>query len=231
MSKDESSANPYAPPASNYAPSAPAGAGRPGWYTFYCIMAIVLGSLGTANALMELPGVFFGQYVQAFQTPKDPNAPPNMQEMQEIQNEMNRELAEVNKRFFWPSLVQAIVLLGVGLALLIGGLRALSMSKNGAAFLASTFLFTSVFDVARLVLTVFEMMESSQIARKHLGPMMDTIPNRPPFLSADCISNSFAAMFGGFLCMVVVWTVFKLWLYLSGWLYFNKPHIQAMLKD
>jgi hypothetical protein len=61
MSKDEPYANPYAAPEPGYIPKAPSGSGRPGWYTFYCVMAIVLGSLGTANAVIGLPGLFVGQ--------------------------------------------------------------------------------------------------------------------------------------------------------------------------
>jgi hypothetical protein len=200
-------------------------------------MAIVLGGLGAAAALTGLPGLFLGQYVQRAQF--NPAPPPNMpnaqqqamQEMQELQDEMNRELVGVGQRYFWFGLVAHLGLLAAGIALLVGGLWAMSMKRKGAGFLGTTFMFTSVFDVARLILSTVEGMESAQIAQKHLGPMMEKMPNRPGFLSEDCISNSIQAGFGGLVCFSVVWTVFKLWLYLSGWMYFNKPDVQALLKD
>ena len=76
---------------------------------FLVVMAIVLGSLGAANALIGIPGLILGQYVQqGFKPPQPANAPANLQEMQEIQQRMNEELFEVQKRYFWFSLVQMI---------------------------------------------------------------------------------------------------------------------------
>jgi hypothetical protein len=234
MSKDEPEANPYAAPAPSYVSSVPATSGRPGWYTFYCIMAIVLGSLGAANGVIGLPGLFVGQFMQKSFTPPQPaNAPQNLQEIQEIQQEMNQELFEVQKRYFWFSLVAIVALLIVGVALLLGGIWALQMKRAGAGFLGTTFMAASVFDVLRLILVLLEQMESSQIARKHLGTMLEKAapPGQPNPFSGECVSNSIAAFFGGVVCFMVCWTIFKLWLYLSGWIYFKKPDIQAMLKD
>jgi hypothetical protein len=171
--------------------------------------------------------------MQSFQPPQPANAPQNLQEMQELQQQMNQELFAVQKRYFWFSLIQLMVLLGVGIALVIGGIRALQMQRSGARFLATTFMVGSVFDVAGLILTLFEQMESSQIARKYLGPMLEKAapPGRPNPFSGECFSNSIAAAFGGVVCFIVCWTLFKLWLYLSGWIYLNKPQTQALLKD
>lgn len=234
MSKDNPDSNPYAAPAPGYAPTLKPGSGRPGWYTFYCVMAIVLGSLGAANAVIGIPGLFLGQFVQqGFKPPQPANAPPNLQEMQDIQQQMNQELFEVQKRYFWFSLAQLVFLLIVGVALLIGGIWAMQMKRAGAQFLRNTFMAASVFDVARLILTLFEQMESGQIARKHLGPMLEKAapPGAPNPFSGECVSNSIAAFFGGIVCFIVCWTLFKLWLYLSGWVYLNKPETQALLKD
>lgn len=234
--KDPFAANPYAAPAPSYAPAPspyPSTGRRPGWYTFYCVMAIILGSLGAATAVMGIPGLFVGQFMQGFQPPQPANAPPNLQEMQEIQQEMNKELFEVQNRYFWFSLTEHILLVAVGVALLVGGIWAMQMKRSGAKFLGNVFIFTSVFDVARLILTLFEQMESGQIARKHLGSMLEKAqpPGAPNPFSGECVSNSITAFFGGVVCFMVCWTIFKLWLYLSGWIYFNKPQTQALLKD
>jgi hypothetical protein len=235
MSSDDF--NPYAAPAPGYAPEPKdvARSGRPGWFSFYCVMAIVLGSLGAANGLLGVAGAVFGQYIQsAVKAPRPANMPANLQEMQDIQDEMNGEVLEMGKRYFWFGIVAMVLLLLVSVGLLIGGIFSMSMQRSGVALLTTLFLIASVNDVARMVLTLLQQIETTQIMRKHFGPMMEKMqpPGAPtPAGFADCMTNSMSAMMGGVVCMIVVWTLFKLWLYLSGWIYFNKPRVQAMLKD
>ena len=219
--------NPYAAPRPGYVPiPKPASSGRPGWYTFYCIMAIVLGSLGASNALIGVGGLIVGQYFQG-QSAVPANAAQNMKEMIEIQNEMVAEMRSVTDLFFHFLLATHVLHLLVGVALLVAGVRALSMSLAGAKLLGIVFVATSVFDLAKLLVTILVQMETGQIMQKHYGPLLEKA--QMPYASS--ISASMGYLIGAGICFSVVWTIFKLWLYLSGWVYFNKPRTQALLKD
>src|SRR5436190_257919 len=155
MSKPDYSPNPYAAPDTGYVPvSADARvAGRPGWYTFFCVIAIILGALGAANALMGTVGLVFASSLQqGFQGPPPPGVSPDFVE---LQDKMNAEMLAVTQRYFWFLLPTQMLLAVVAVGLLIGGIRALGMSRSGAWLLGTAFLVTSVYEVARLVLTIF----------------------------------------------------------------------------
>jgi len=226
--------NPYAAPAPGYTPDAKSMSrgGRPGWYTFYCVIAIVLGSLGAANAVTGSVGLFFADSFQGgFAGGPQQGV---SQEFLDKQEEMNNEMQAITHRYFVFLLASQVLLAVVGIGLLVGGILAIQMRKFGARLLGTMFMVTSVFDVARLVMTILYNMEAGQVMQKHFGPLMEMA--QPPGAAtppgfADCITNSISAAFGGFICMIVVWTIVKLWIYLSGWFYLNKPEIQALLKD
>jgi len=233
MSSPEFAPNPYAAPDMGYAPPrmTPPGT-RPGWYTFFCVMAIVLGSLGAANALMGTTGLIFQQsFQQGMQGPP----PPGMsQEFIDLQQKMNDEVIGVTKRYFVFLLIIQILLAAVAVGLLIGGIRALSMSRSGAKMLSVMFVVTSIFELGRLVVTIFHQLEVGEVMKKHFGPLMEKMPNQgggaPPGF-ANMMSTIVAASVGFGICFTVVWVIVKLVLYLGGWFYLNKPHVQAILKD
>lgn len=236
MNDPGSSFNPYAAPAPGYVPDVKASprSGPPGWYTFYCIAAIVLGSLGIANGLMGAVGTAATPFMQP--APVGGNAPAGMEDFIEAQEEMNREMMGVNKRYFYFLLVSNTLLVVLAAALLIGGIMALQMTRRGANILGNTFMILSVFDVARLILTVVQLMETAQLTQKHMGAMMENLPQPqggapPPPELGQMMGAMMTGMFGAMICFIVLWTLFKLWLYISGWLYFSKPHVQALLKD
>jgi hypothetical protein len=211
-------------------------AGRPGWFTFYCVMAIVLGALGAMSGLTGAAGAVAGVYMQQ-SIPIDPNLPQNLQEMHEIQNEMNAELRAATGHYIAPLIIANVLLLFVGSGLVVGGLWALQQARRGVNLLGNMFMITSVFDTGRLVLSILILMANSQVTQKHMGPLMEKAvqqqPGRaaPPAFFGDCMTNSVAALFGVSMFFMVAWLAFKLWLYLSGWVYFRKPEIQAILHD
>lgn len=219
--------NPYAAPKPGYAAAGgTTHSGRPRWYTFYCIMAIVLGALGASNALFGIGGVFVGQFFEG-RSAVPVNAAQNMKEMIEIQNEMVGEMRSVNNRFYYFLLATNILHLLIGIALLVAGVRALSMTVAGAKLLGLVFVVTSVVDLGRLALGILLQMETGQIMQKHYGPLLEK--SQMPYSSY--VSSSMVYLIGAGICIGVVWTIFKLWLYLSGWVYFKTPDVQALLKD
>jgi hypothetical protein len=235
MSKPEYSQNPYAAPDMGYVPVSadPRVAGRPGWYTFFCVIAIILGGLGTANSLLGAVGLVFASNLQqSFQGPPPPGMSPDFVEMQE---KMNAEMLAVTQRFFWFLLPAQLVLALAAIGLLVGGIRALGMTRSGAALLSTMFLITSVLEVGRLVPRIFHDMEAGQVMQKHFGPLMEkAMPEggqqMPPGMS-QMMASMMSVGVGIGLCMTIGWVVVKLVIYLSGWFYLNRPRIQAVLKD
>jgi hypothetical protein len=236
MSQPDASFNPYAAPVPSYMPGKPGvpGSGRSGWYTFYCVIAIVLGGLGLTGALMGGVSLIANQYLKqaAMQQPMGPGVP---QEMAKLNQEMQREVYAVESRYFYYLMTAQILLVFVAGLLLTGGIMALSMKRFGARLLANAFLVASVFDVARLVLTVIYQMEVGQVMRKYLGEIFEKAGQQggkePPPEFTGMMSTFMGAMLGVGICFTVGWVIIKLVIYLSGWVYLNKPETQALLKD
>ena len=211
----------------------PRVAGRPGWYTFFCVIAIILGGLGAGNALMGTVGLVFASSLQqGFQGPPPPGVSPDFIE---LQDKMNGEMLAVTQRYFWFLLPTQVLLALIAIGLLLGGIWALGLTRNGAKILSSMFLVTSVFEVGRLVLTIFHQMEAGQVMQKHFGPLMEKAAPQggqgmPPGMS-QMMTSAMSIGIGVGICMAVGWVVVKLAIYLSGWFYLNRPRIQAMLKD
>ena len=235
MSKPEYSPNPYAAPDIGYVPVSadPRVAGRPGWYTFFCVIAIILGGLGAGNALMGTVGlVFAGSLQQGFQGPAPPGVSPDFIE---LRDKMNAEMLAVTNRYFWFLLATQILLALIAIGLLLGGIRALGMTRPGVTLLSAMFLVTAVFELGRLVLTIFHQMEAGQVMQKHFGPLMEKASPQggqgmPPGMS-QMMTSAMSIGIGVGICMAVGWVIVKLAIYLSGWFYLNRPQIQAMLKD
>jgi hypothetical protein len=233
MSFDNSSSNPYAAPAPDYLPSKPIpGTGRPGLMTFYCITAIVLGALGAFNAILGIGGLVFASFLQKSMQGTPP--PGLSQEFVDLQNEMNAELLGINDRFFFLLLSTQILLVVVAVGLLVGGIRALSMTRSGVGMLRTMFMVTSVYEVARLVVTIFHQMATAQVMQKYFGPLMEKAPQGgkglPPGFGT-MMTTAVSIGVGVGLCFTVGWTITKLVDYLSGWVYLNKPAVQAQLKE
>ncbi len=228
--------NPYAAPAPGDMPTVsgtlPRG-GRPGWYTFYSVVAIILGALGVMNAITGAIGLFFTNTFQsAFNPPPDPNVKPEFSEMLKT---MQNEIQGVNDRFFMWFLIAQALLLVVALVLLIGGIQSLQMKRWGVKLLSAGFLLASIFDLGRLILSSFHFMETWQAFEKHFGPLMrESQPqNAPPVPaeSLEVLSTIMSASFGVGMCFMVGWSLVKIGFYLSGWFYFQKPQVQALLSD
>lgn len=227
--------NPYAAPAPGYVPEAPAmnPSGRPRWYTLYCVVAIVLGSLGIMNALTGTLGLMFQSQLQSgFRPPQQPGMSP---EFTDRLNAMQSDLQAVNARFFYWFLAAQFLLLVVALLLLLGGIQALQLKRSGAGLLANAFLFASIFDVGRLIVTTFNLMESWQAFDKHFGPLMrESQPSNGPPLpqeAIDMVTTMANVSFGAGACLLVAWSIAKVAFYLSGWVYLQKPKVRALLQD
>ena len=235
MSKSDYSPNPYAAPDVGYLPASAdvRVAGRPGWYTFFCVIAIILGGLGAGNALMGTAGLIFASSLQqGFQGPPPPGVSPDFIE---LQDKMNAEMLAVTNRYFWLLLPTQILLALIAVGLLLGGIWALGMTRPGVKMLITMFLVTSVFEVARLVLTIFHQMEAGQVMQKHFGPLMEKATPQGgqgmPQGVSQIMTSAMSIGIGVGICVAVGWVIVKLAIYLSGWFYLNRPHIQAMLKD
>jgi hypothetical protein len=233
MSFDKTTPNPYASPAQGYMPPAPApGTRRSGWMTFFCIIAIVLGSLGAANAVMGTASLVFASFLQ--QGMQGPPPPGLSQEFVDLQNKMNAEMLAVTHRYFYFLLPTQLILAVIATGLLIAGIRALNMSRSGVWLLSTMFLVTSIYEVARLVLTLLHQMEVGQVTQKYLGPLMEKMPQGgkgvPPGFG-NMMSTMISVGIGVGICFTVGWAVIKLAIYLSGWVYLNKPQVQAQLQD
>jgi hypothetical protein len=235
MSEPNSPLNPYAAPVPGYAPHSmePRAGERPGWYTAYCVIAIVLGGLGLSAGLFGLASLMVNRLLRGGMAvaPAGQGMP---EELAGPAAEFQGELHALESHYLYYLLIGQVIAVFVAIGLVVGGVLSLGMKRSGARVLANAFVAASVFDVIRLVFAVFYQMEVAQATRKFMSQLMEEAaksngpesPDMAPFMG-----TVMSVSLGATVCFGVGWVLVKLVLYLSGWVYLNKPETQALLKD
>ncbi len=153
---------------------------RPTALTVVCIISIVLGALvamSSATAAVMLP---FQRAFAGMVAPPPaiaPGATPTpQQEMQKIQSDMQRQIAEVNGKYFWILMPLHIVQLIIAIWLIVSAVRTLSLSMDGRASFVTALLVMIGLEVCFAIPLFMTQMEMQPI----MGSMMEKLTKVQP---------------------------------------------------
>lgn len=135
---------------------------RPGGLTAVCVIAIVLGGLGLCTSLFGLASLAFQDKIEKFSMQQQPPAgmPNGMFKSQmEMQKKMQQKMLEVAHRYRGVNLGITLLNLLFASSLLVGGIMTMKLNPTGRTFLAAVFLAVIVFEIVRLVITVFMQLD------------------------------------------------------------------------
>jgi len=131
-SSDSTPFNPYVSPSADgpvLAESAEPPA-KPLWLTIACVIAVVFGALGLLASISALVMISFGQ---AMGGGGGGGPPPSIAGNPELKAHWEMQVAiELAERpYYWVKVAQMIAQVGIGGALLYGGVLSLGMSQHG----------------------------------------------------------------------------------------------------
>lgn len=210
--------NPFETPASMSTPyqAPPTGAPpatAPGALTVICVLCIILGALGTFAACMGSVGTVMQSQIQEMQqNVGDP-----------AQRQMQKDFAEIQNKYFIPSLVMVLANFVVGPCLLAGGIGVLSRKLWGVKILKLGLMMAAVFVFIRAIVGLimqFAMM----------GPMREAIKKAGGGGNAQGAqaAESFVtgAFYAGFI-FAVIWALLLVGFYLWSWTYMNRDKVRS----
>lgn len=225
---DASSIDPYRPSSSADAPYvSPDPSKRSGWLVTVCVISIVLGAFGALNGLTGLGGVIFQKQLQsAFPQGPQPGVPA---ELQDAQKELNDQVQQLQGEFALLLGSAAVVRIGIGLALAIGGIGCLRRNGSGYSLLQRSLAAATAFEVASGVLQSAMMMRMVGLLNAFFEKMVESMPDQngapPDFMLA--IVRGF--MWFGF-ALGMIWLLVKVGFYLSAYFYLRRPGVADQCK-
>jgi len=168
----------YQPPAA-IEDAAPPGAGSAaklaGRIKALCIVLIILGGLGLANALMGTVGLLVGQQIQAaFPLGNQPGVPPRIQKLQQ---DMQRGLQAVQDRFLVANAVFVAAHALLAGSLLAGGIQSLRRRTPGRKILTAACLSAIVFELIRGTVQAFMQVQVMSVTTHFFQEMMEISMN------------------------------------------------------
>ena len=155
------------------------------------------------------------------QTP--PGMPNGMlKDQMEMQKKMQQKMLEVTHRYRGISLGTALLNLLCATSLLVGGIMTMKLNPTGRSFLVMVFVAVIVFEIVRLVITVFMQLDMSaaMTAAFQGGP-----PNQAAFLATSMKIGTFVGMGIGF-----VMALGKIVFYGIGASYLGRPKIRQLFE-
>jgi hypothetical protein len=220
MSDYPTSWDPYAPPQAQQVPVARGP--LPTGLKAVCIIAIVLGGLGTLFSCGGAASLAIGPSIRAaFGTPAQPGID---QESARMQRELQAEMAAIGQEYLPFTIASVILHLFSGLALLCGGILALKLSATGRSILLVGCVLAILYELVDGVLNVVIQLRTVPLAQK----MMDQVLQQggqaelPPAFGQFMLVIMFVTL-GISLVTVVV----KIAFYVMSVVYLKKPHIVA----
>lgn len=209
------------------AQAAPPPGYRPGGLTAVCVIAIILGTLGLLSGLGSVSTSMLGARLQQWQAGIGAGGAP--QQMVQVQNEMNAKMMDVVNRYRIPSIAVAIFQLGVAVALLRGGIRAMSINEAGRSLLRTACGVAIAFELCRIPVYVLMQLENMAIMEDYLPRIMEA---SAPGTQAAQIAE-FTRMLAKFSA-ILGWVIFVGWLLLKlaffgvAVRYLGKPEIKVL---
>jgi hypothetical protein len=233
MSAEPQTFDPYRSPSLPEGPyAAPTPVGRPGWLTMLCVCCIVLGALGLLNSLFGTLGIIGGKAIQTWIQPKGATTgmPPEMQEAQET---FQKEMYAVQDRYFW-FLVSAIAARFIVAPLLLyAGIRALSLEEQGRKLLVLACAIALGFELCSAILQCAIAIENLSITNSYVENIMSKMPkDKANAAKVASIVQTTTRIIGVIvLAFTGLIVALKLALYGFGFIYLQKPHIQALFQS
>ena len=162
MSDYPTSWDPYTPPQVQQVPVV-RGA-LPTGLKAVCIIAIVLGGLGTLFSCGGLASLAIGPSLQAaFNMPVQPGMD---QEAARVQQELQAEIAAIGQDYLPFTIVSVILRLFSGLALLCGGILALKLSAMGRSILLGGCVVAILYELVHGVSSVVVQLRTCPSPRR-----------------------------------------------------------------
>lgn len=173
MSSDMPSFDPYLPP-----PVLPAGATRgplPTGLKAICIIALVLGSLGTFLSCMGFAGLAINQSLMSgFGMPAGGGGGP----AQDAQQELQEGILAISREYLPFSIATVCLHLLAGLLLAIGGLLGLKSVPAGRTTLLFGFVAAIVYELSQSTLNVVIQSKTMPLAQRSMEQMLQA-PGQP----------------------------------------------------
>jgi hypothetical protein len=153
-------------------------------------------------------------------------APP---ELRNLQAEMNAKTMAIVNRFRLVNVTVALFQMGLAVALVAGGMRALAMKEAGRRLLWWACGLAILFELARAVPYVFMQLENMALMEDYFPRIMEE--------SAPGAQGAQMAAFGKMLArfsMIMGWVIFFGWLILKlvffgvGYYYLGQPKTKAL---
>ena len=135
---------------------------RPGGLTAVCVIAIVLGGLGLCGSVLGLGSLAFQDKIEKFSMQQQtPAGMPDgiLKNQMEMQKKMQQKMMEVTHRYRGITLGTTLLNLLFATSLLVGGIMTMKLNPTGRTFLVTVFLAVIVFEIVRLVITVFMQLD------------------------------------------------------------------------
>lgn len=213
----------YQPPplVAEIAPSGNSGP-RFGRVKAICIVAIILGGVGVATALLSAVGLVVGQQLQAAFS--GPNPPGMSQELQDAQQQVQQEIQAVQERFWIANLVLAGAHMLVAALLLTGGIQALRRVRPGRKMLVAACLSAIVFELVRGTLQTVMQVQILSVTMNFFEQMMGASMEQAAEVAEWLAWFSRLAMIAGLL-LAVGWILIKLLFYSVAVWYLRKPAV------
>jgi len=144
---------------------------KPGRIKALCIVLIILGGLGLANALMSAVGLLVGQQIQgAFGLGNQPGVP---QRIQDLQRDLQRGLQDVQDRFLVANSIFVASHAVLAGALLTGAIQSLRRRAPGRKILIAACLSAIAFELIRGTVQAFIQVQVMSITTHFFQEMME----------------------------------------------------------
>jgi hypothetical protein len=187
-----------------------------------CIIAIVLGGLGTLFSCGGAASLVIGQSLQAaFNMPVPQGVDP---EEMRVQQELQAQLAAIDREHL-PFMIAAVILhLISGLVLLFGGIFTLKLSATGRSILLAGCVLAILYELVGGVVNMMVQIQKVPVAQKFMDQALQ--PGAPAGLPPAFGQFMLAFMFA-MLAISLITVLIKLAFYVVSIVYLKKPHIAA----
>ena len=183
---------------------------KPGWITFFCVVALLLGLLGMLSNVFVIASPFVAEFL---------NGMTGDQGLTEDMIKARDELQAMEKAQYIPNLIFALMNFVVAGLLIVGAVVGLNRKPSAPKLLGMAFLMAIVFNVLRLiytlVFTIKDMDKSLELSLAQAGPEAESL-------------KAFAEITAWIvLGLSVLFTLGIMLFYFLGWLKMKNPEVVA----
>jgi hypothetical protein len=206
MSSDNPYNSPGEPPVAALPPRT-TSSGQPSGFMAICVIAIILGGMGTLASLMGVIGLIAAPAIQSLATARQPGQP---QAMHDLNVEMQREIAEVTDHWKPFSFAIVTVHLLVSAGMLLGAIFCIRRNPTGIPLLSYSTMAAIGYEGLNLLMQIVVQMETFPITSRYVQRIMEATPgnNAPPEMG-KFMANAMVAGMWVTIGILVFWTLAK----------------------